>query len=97
MTNPYGYADPLLPHGTNRSKCTSCGRYFSSASSFDVHWTDDGCVDPATILDKHEQPRLVFRDPYWGWPSPPDPGIFANLGEKEHTTDGRADGAQSDP
>lgn len=60
-------ADPKLPFGSRRCLCTRCQRYFSSPGTFDAHWTDGGCVDPATITTSY---RMVERDGVWGWPTP---------------------------
>lgn len=62
-------SDPKLPHGTKRCKCTVCGEYFASPSSFDEHQKrrQRGCVHPASV-------GLVPRNGYWGWPGErPDP------------------------
>lgn len=36
-------ADPLLPINSDRCKCVTCGRYFSSVASFDRHRLDGRC------------------------------------------------------
>jgi len=35
-------SDPKLPVGSNRCRCSGCGRYFSSVASFDAHRLGDG-------------------------------------------------------
>lgn len=38
-------SDPKLPHGTKYCKCTVCGEYFKSPSSFDAHRVMGICDD----------------------------------------------------
>jgi hypothetical protein len=63
-------SDPKLPVGTNRCKCTACGRYFGGVGGFDLHQQDDGagrtvCQDPATVVDQHGRRLLVEKKGYW--------------------------------
>ncbi len=44
--------------------CCACHRTFSNETNFDAHRHDGICEDPATLLDKSQQPRFeTFTDP----------------------------------
>ena len=71
--------DHKLPIGSNRCKCTTCGRYFSAPSSFEAHWrrpkgtpdgAGDGCFDPVLA-------GLVERSGYWSFPAMDQSAISA--------------------
>ena len=53
---------PPLPVGTNRCRCTACGRSFGGVGGFDAHQRlHDGeltCLDPATL-------GMVERGGWW--------------------------------
>ena len=87
MTARSDASDPMLPLGTNRSRCMACGRYFSTVSNFDKHQRirKDGrpeCRDPETV-------GLVLGDAgYWQGPSVDMP-FFASM-DSEDATEGVA-------
>ena len=61
-------SDPMLPVGTNRCKCTACGRYFGGVGGFAAHQRDDAdgrtvCLDPASL-------GMVASGGYWVRPTP---------------------------
>jgi hypothetical protein len=59
-------------HGLTLQVTTLCHRTFASVRAFDIHRSGGECRDPATIIDKHGNPRLVpIERQHWsGWASP---------------------------
>jgi len=62
--------DKLLPIGTNRCKCPSCGRYFGGVSGFDLHRVGKAnarkCANPAGLVDKYGKGLLTLNTAgYW--------------------------------
>lgn len=62
-------ADIRLGTSLSRCLCSACDRVFSGPSTFDTHWQGAGedrhCVDPASVLDNKDQPRLRLEDGIW--------------------------------
>lgn len=58
--------------GLAQAHCTVCHRHFTTDSAAVLHHTAKGCADPATLLTKAGEPRLVKSEtqhgPIWGWP-----------------------------
>jgi hypothetical protein len=58
--------------GIAAAHCGACHRTFTGTAAFDIHRSGGECRDPATIIDKHGNPRLVpIERQHWsGWGSP---------------------------
>ena len=86
-------SDPMLPIGTNRCRCTSCGRYFGGVAGFDAHQTlgDDGrpiCHDPAGLTNtKGESLGYILSDAgYWTKPMPEGVVFTPRSGQNDEET-----------
>lgn len=63
-------SDPKLPPYKKFCKCASCGEYFTSEYTFDMHRagqpTARYCKHPSKVLDKQRRPKLRLNDAgYW--------------------------------
>lgn len=52
--------------GLAEAHCTVCHCHFSRVTHFDTHRVNEKCVDPLTITDKNNEPKLKVRDSVWG-------------------------------
>jgi len=58
--------------GLGTTHCSGCHRTFTGVTAFDIHRRGGQCHDPATVLDRNGEPRLVpVTRRYWiGWGQP---------------------------
>lgn len=75
--------------GSRNAHCMACHRTFSSESSFSLHQgAIEVCRDPATILTKSGNPRLILNERgIWASPGPAD-GVWANAKPENGESDG---------
>lgn len=60
--------------------CSGCHETFTGLSAFDIHRVGGQCCDPAAIVNKKGEHRLVRVDkPHWsGWACPGDDTRWAD-------------------
>lgn len=53
-----------LTEGTNRSKCSRCGEYFTSVGTFERHRREGQCLNPGDVGMKIKE---LKGGTYWGF------------------------------